>query len=222
VESVYKQDDGSLIVKLSDSSTIEVNAVLYATGRKPKLDDLGLENLNINLTENGFIEVNECYQTSEPSVYAVGDVIDSLALTPVALEEGMALARHLYQQQPCELDYSNIATTVFSQPNIGSIGLTEEQARSQFPNILKYRSYYRAMRHNLSGSDERSLMKIIVNADNDKVVGMHMVGADAGEIMQGFAAAIKAGATKADFDATVGIHPTAAEEFVTMREPLAE
>lgn len=221
VKSIDKRANDSLIVKLNDGSSLSVDAVLYATGRKPKLDDLGLENVDVQLNDKGFIQVNNEFQTSEPSIYAVGDAIDSMALTPVALEEGMALARFLYDKQPCELDYSNIATTVFCQPNIGTIGMTEQQAREKYSNLVKYRSYYRAMRHNLSGRDERSMMKLLVDGDTDKVVGMHMVGADAGEIMQGFAAAMKAGVTKNDLDATVGIHPTAAEEFVTMREPVA-
>jgi len=220
--SIEKQANDSLIVKLNDGSSITADAVLYATGRKPKLEDLGLENVDVQLNDKGFIQVNNEFQTSEPSIYAVGDAIDSMALTPVALEEGMALARFLYNEQPCELDYSNIATTVFCQPNIGTIGMTEQQASGKYSNLVKYRSYYRAMRHNLSGRDERSMMKILVDGDTDKVVGMHMVGTDAGEIMQGFAAAMKAGVTKSDLDATVGIHPTAAEEFVTMRIPVAD
>jgi len=145
-----------------------------------------------------------------------------MALTPVVLEEGIALAKNLYSNEPCELDYNNIATTVFCQPNIGTIGMTEEQAKAHHPNVVKYRSHYRAMRHNLGGSDERSMMKLLVDGDADKMVGMHMVGADTGEIMQGFAVAMRMGETKADFDLTVGIHPTAAEEFVTMREPVVD
>ena len=222
VSSIEKHADGTLTLQLTSGETLNVDAVWYATGRKPKLTDLGLEHVDFALTERGFIEVNDQYQTSEPSVYALGDVIGGMALTPVALEEGMALARLLYNNQPCELNYQNIATTVFCQPNIGTIGLTEEQAKTRYPNLVKYRSHYRAMRHNLSGSDERSMMKILVDGDTDKVVGMHMVGADAGEIMQGFAVAMRMGATKTDLDLTVGIHPTAAEEFVTMRDPVVE
>ena len=222
VSSIEKCEDGSLMLQLTSGDALNVDAVLYATGRKPKLTDLGLEHVDVALTERGFIEVNDQYQTSEPSIYALGDVIGGMALTPVALEEGMALARHLYNNEPCELNYQNIATTVFCQPNIGTIGMTEEQAKTRYPNLVKYRSHYRAMRHNLSGSDERSMMKILVDGDTDKVVGLHMVGADAGEIMQGFAVAMRMGATKTDFDLTVGIHPTAAEEFVTMRDPVVE
>ncbi|MDO7596890.1 MAG: glutathione-disulfide reductase [Pseudomonadota bacterium] len=222
VTSIEKQADKSLKVNLSDGSSIIADAVLYATGRKPQLDDLGMENVNIRLSDNGYIKVNDHFQTSEPSIYALGDVTGGMELTPVALEEGMTLARALYNNQSWKIDYSNIATTVFCQPNIGTVGMTEEQARADYSNVVKYRSSFRAMKHTISGSDERTLMKLLVDADTDKILGVHMVGPDAGEIMQGIAIAIKAGATKADFDATIGIHPTAAEEFVTMREPATD
>jgi len=219
VTSIDKQADQSLKVNLNDGTSIIADAVLYATGRKPQLDDLGLENVNITVSDKGYIKVNDQFQTTEPSIYALGDATGGMELTPVALEEGMTLARGLYNNQPFKLDYSNIATTVFCQPNIGTVGMTEEQARAEYSNVVKYRSSFRAMKHTISGSDERTLMKLLVNGDTDKILGVHMVGPDAGEIMQGIAIAIKAGATKADFDATIGIHPTAAEEFVTMREP---
>ena len=222
VTSIEKQADQSLKVHLSDGSSLIVDAVLYATGRKPQLDDLGVENVNITLSDRGYIKVNEQFQTSEPSIYALGDATGGMELTPVALEEGMTLARGLYNNQSYKLDYSNIATTVFCQPNIGTVGMTEEQARADYSNVVKYRSSFRAMKHTISGSDERTLMKLLVDGDTDKILGVHMVGPDAGEIMQGIAIAIKAGATKADFDATIGIHPTAAEEFVTMREPVTD
>lgn len=222
VTSVEKQADGSLKVNLNDGESILADAVLYATGRKPQLDNLGLENVNITLTDNGYIKVNDNFQTSESSIYALGDVTGGMELTPVALEEGMTLARSIFNNQPCKIDYSNIATTVFCQPNIATVGMTEQQARAEYSNVVKYRSSFRAMKHTISGSQERTLMKLLVDGDTDKVLGVHMVGADAGEIMQGIAIAIKAGATKADFDATIGIHPTAAEEFVTMREPVSD
>ncbi len=222
VSSIEKQADQSLKVNLSDGSSIITDAVLYATGRKPQLTNLGLENVNIAVSDNGYIKVNENFQTSEPSIYAVGDATGGMELTPVALEEGMALARSLYDNQPCKVDYSNIATAVFCQPNISTVGMTEEQARTEYPNVVKYRSSFRAMKHTISGSNERTLMKLLVDGDTDKILGAHMVGADAGEIMQGIAIAIKAGATKADFDATIGIHPTAAEEFVTMRQAVTD
>lgn len=222
VTSIEKQADKSLKVNLNDGSSIIADAVLYATGRKPQLDDLGMANVNITLSEKGYIKVNDHFQTSEPSIYALGDATGGMELTPVALEEGMTLARALYNNQPYKIDYSNIATTVFCQPNIGTVGMTEEQARADYSNVVKYRSSFRAMKHTISGSDERTLMKLLVDGDTDKILGVHMVGPDAGEIMQGIAIAIKAGATKADFDATIGIHPTAAEEFVTMREPATD
>ncbi len=222
VTSIEKQADGSLKVMLNDGTNIIADAVLYATGRKPQLDNLGLENVNINLTNGGYIDVNEQFQTSESSIYALGDVTGGMELTPVALEEGMTLARALYNGASWKLDYSNIATTVFCQPNIGTVGMTEEQARAEYPNVVKYHSSFKAMKHSISGSQERTMMKLLVDGDTDKVLGVHMVGADAGEIMQGIAIAIKAGASKADFDATIGIHPTAAEEFVTMRSPATD
>lgn len=222
ITSITKQADGSLKIELNDGTSIEADAVLYATGRKPQLANLGLENVNIKLTDSGYIKVNEQFQTSEASIYALGDVTGGMELTPVALEEGMTLARGLYNNASWKMDYSNIATTVFCQPNIGTVGMTEEQARAEYPNVVKYRSSFRAMKHTISGSQERTLMKLVVDGDTDKILGVHMVGSDAGEIMQGIAIAIKAGATKSDFDATIGIHPTAAEEFVTMREPVAD
>jgi len=222
VDHIEKQVDGSLKVNLKEGGYLVADAVLYATGRKPKLSDLGLENVNVALTDSGHVAVNDNFQTSEQSIYALGDMTPGMALTPVALEEGMALAKSLYNNEPCELDYSNIATTVFCQPNIATVGMTEEQARDKYTNVVKYRSEFRSMKHTISGSQERTLMKLLVDGDTDKVIGVHMVGGDAGEIMQGIAIAMKAGATKADFDATVGIHPTAAEEFVTMRDPVAD
>ncbi|WP_370298748.1 FAD-dependent oxidoreductase, partial [Pontibacterium sp.] len=168
---------------------------------------------------NGAIIVNDDFQTNVPSVYAIGDVIDRVQLTPVALAEGMALVRNLYGGQNQKVDYDLIATAVFCQPNIGTVGLTEEQARERYENVDVYKSSFRAMKHTLSGSDEKTFMKMLVDRDSDKVRGVHMGGPDAGEIIQGIAVALKAGATKAVFDSTIGIHPTAAEEFVTMREP---
>ncbi len=222
VSSIEKQADESLKVNLNDGTFFIADAVLYATGRKPHLHDLGMENVDIKLTDRGYIAVNGQFQTSAPSIYALGDVTGGMELTPVALAEGMALAKSLYNNQPCKVDYSNIATTVFCQPNIGTVGLSEEQARAEYKNVIKYRSSFRAMKHTISGSQERTLMKLLVDGDSDKILGAHMVGPDAGEIMQGLAIALKAGATKADFDSTIGIHPTAAEEFVTMREPVSD
>lgn len=205
---------------LTNGTQLEAGKVMYATGRKPRTEGLGLENTRIKLNAKGAIEVNKDFQTSEPSIYAVGDVIDRVQLTPVALAEGMALVRFLYNHQPIDVNYHNIPTAVFSQPNIATVGLTELQADEKNIEIVVFKSVFLHMKHTLSGIDEKTLMKIVVDKKTDKVLGCHMVGADAGEIIQGLAIAITAGATKADFDQTIGIHPSAAEEFVTMREPI--
>ena len=219
VEAIRRNPDGSLDLALTDGSTLNTDAVLYATGRSPNVAGLGLETVGVGQASNGAIEVTEQFQSSVSSIYAIGDVIDRVQLTPVALAEGMQLVDQLYGEGAKQVDYQLIPTAVFSQPNIGTVGLSEEQAREQYLNLDVYRSEFRAMKHSLSGSDERTLMKLLVDADSDRVVGVHMVGDDAGEIIQGVGIALKAGATKAIFDSTIGIHPTAAEEFVTMREP---
>ncbi len=221
VERIEKSDSGELNLTLTDGSQLRADCVLYATGRHANTDGLGLENAGVALQPNGAIKVNEQFQSNVPSIYAVGDVIDRVQLTPVALAEGMTLVRQLYQQ-PADgkpVSYELIPTAVFSQPNIGTVGLTEEQAREQCPQLAVYTSNFRALKHTLSGSEERTLMKMLVDRRTDRIVGVHMVGDDAGEIIQGIGIALKAGATKAIFDQTIGIHPTAAEEFVTMRTP---
>jgi glutathione reductase (NADPH) len=195
----------------------KTDLVLCATGRSAHTQDLDLENVSVDRLPSGHIKVNECFQTSEPSIFALGDVTGGMQLTPVAIAEGMALAHYLFADQPIKLDYKNIPTAVFCQPNIATVGFSEEEAREKFRELRIYTSEFRPLKHTLSGSEERSLMKLIVDVDTDKVVGVHMVGHEAGEIIQGIAIAIKAGATKQIFDETVGIHPTAAEEFVTMR-----
>ena len=221
VERIEKNPDGSLKVSFKQGEPLEVDLVMYATGRKPAVDDIGLENVNVALQENGAVIVDEQFRTSEPNIFALGDVTDKVQLTPVAIKEAMAFAQTQYLGKPTVMDYDGIATAVFCQPNIGTVGLSEEQAREKYGEVDVYLSSFKAMKHTLSGSDERSMMKIIVDRESDRVVGVHMVGAEAGEIIQGIAIAMKAGATKAVFDATVGIHPTSAEEFVTMREPVA-
>ena len=165
--------------------------------------------------------VGDRFQTSAPSIYALGDVIDRIQLTPVALAEAMAVVDQLFGSGARAMAYDLIPTAVFTHPNIGTVGLTEAEARERFPRLRIYRSDFRPLKHTLSGSNERTLMKLVVDDASDRVVGLHMVGPDAGEIVQGFAVALKAGATKRIFDETVGIHPTAAEEFVTMRQPVA-
>lgn len=209
---------GGLQVLLTDGSAIEVDAVLYATGRKSNLEGLGLENVNVKIGDAGTIEVDENYCTSEPSIFALGDVTGGIELTPVALAEGMSFARRQFGGVGSTVDYEFIPTAVFCQPNIGTVGYTEDQARAKFGKIRLFKSAFKPMKHTVSGRDERTFMKLIVDQASDRVVGAHMMGPDAGEIMQGIAIALRAGATKALFDTTIGIHPTAAEEFVTMRE----
>lgn len=221
VEAIEKQDDGSLLVHREGGTTLGVDTVLYATGRAANIKGLGLEALGVVLHRDGTISVDDNFRTSVPSIYALGDVTGEPQLTPVALAEAMALVKHLQTGEPAEIDYNNIPTAVFCQPNIGTVGLSEEEARDSGIPVVIYKSDFKPMCHTVSGRDERTLMKLVVDADTDRVVGVHMVGPDAGEIIQGMAVALKVGATKADFDQTIGIHPTAAEEFVTMRSPVA-
>jgi len=211
---------GGLQATDEDGGTLEVDAVLLATGRWPNATGLGLEAAGVQLNEHGAIVVDESFRTAVPHILAVGDVIDRVQLTPVALAEAMVVVDRLFGEGRRRIDYDDIPTAVFTHPNIGTVGLTEAQARQRHGRLRVYRSEFRPLKHTLSGSTERSLMKLIVDDATDRVLGVHMVGADAGEIVQGFAVALKAGATKAVFDATIGIHPTAAEEFVTMREPV--
>ena len=222
IARIDKQADGSLHATLKDGRRIETDCIFYATGRRPMLDNLGLENTHVALDDRGFIKVDEQYQTSTPSILAVGDVIGRVQLTPVALAEGMAVARRLFKPDEYrEVDYRMIPTAVFSLPNIGTVGLSEEQAKEEGYSVSVYESRFRPMKLTLTDSQERTLMKLVVDAKTDRVIGCHMVGPEAGEIVQGLAVAIKAGATKQIFDDTIGVHPTAAEEFVTMRTPVA-
>jgi len=197
---------------------IETDCVMYATGRAPNTKGLGLAEIGVEMTENGAVKVDEWQRSSVKSIYAVGDVTDRINLTPVAIGEGRAIAETLYNNNPISMDHADVPSAVFSQPPIGTVGLTEEQARKQYGEIDIYQSRFRPMKNTLSGRDERTFMKLVVDAKTDRVVGCHMLGPDAPEIVQGVAIAIKCGATKKQFDATVGIHPSAAEEFVTMRD----
>jgi len=208
----------SLSVSLNGKGSLNAGLVLYATGRKPNTAGLGLETTSVATASNGAILVDENFATADPSVYALGDVIDRVQLTPVAIQEAMVLVDHLYGEGQASIDYSNIPTAVFCQPELGTVGLSEEQARQEYPNIAVYISDFRPMLQTLGGGADRITMKLIVDTASDAVVGCHMVGEHAAEIIQGMGIALKAGATKAHFDATVGIHPSAAEEFVTMRE----
>jgi glutathione reductase (NADPH) len=206
-------------VHLSDGSVLEAELVIAAMGRTPVTRNFGLERMGVKLGDSGGVLVNGRFQTNVPSIYAVGDVLDQIKLTPVALAEGMTLARNLFGGQDERLDYRNVPTAVFSQPSVGAVGLTEQEARERHGAIRVFKTAFRPLKHTLSGRDELTLMKLIVDAKTDRVLGCHMVGAEAGEIIQGLAIALKCGATKAQFDATIGIHPTSAEEFVTMRAP---
>ncbi|MBS3804170.1 MAG: glutathione-disulfide reductase [Oleiphilaceae bacterium] len=207
---------------LSDGTYLTTGLVMAATGRRALVDGLGLEALGVQFNAAGHIVVDEAFQTAVPSITALGDVIGTPQLTPVALAQGMVLTRRLFGDGEGVMDYNSIPTAVFCQPNIGTVGLTEAEARESHGKLRIYRSEFKPMKHTLSGRDERSLMKLVVEDNTDRVLGAHMVGPDAGEIVQGLAVALKAGATKAQFDSTLGVHPTSAEEFVTMREPVAD
>ena len=209
------------IATLSNSSRLDVAQVMAATGRAPNTAGLGLEAAGVELGRGGEIIVDPDSRTSVASIYAVGDVTDRIALTPVAIAEGHALADSLFGGRPRQVSHHNVPSAVFTQPPIGSVGMTEAQAAEAFDKITVFTSKFNAMKNTLSGRSEKTFMKLIVETATDKVVGAHMLGPDAGEIMQGIGVSVIAGATKADFDATIGIHPTAAEEFVTMRTPRA-
>jgi glutathione reductase (NADPH) len=222
--SIERTADG-LLVRLLDGGTVVVDAVLCATGRVPNVEGLGLQGAGVAQRTDGAVLVDEHYRTNVPSIYAVGDVTARVQLTPVALAEAMVVVDHLFGPAsgatPRAMSYEFIPTAVFTHPSVGTVGMTEAEARRDLGVVSAYRSEFKALKHTLSGSSERTLMKLVVEEATDRVVGLHMVGSDAGEIVQGFAVAMKAGATKADFDRTIGIHPTAAEEFVTMRTPVA-
>jgi glutathione reductase (NADPH) len=223
VVDIRKTGQG-LRVECEDGNTVMADAVLYATGRVPNTRDLGLERVGVATGAQGEVIVNAQYQTNVPHIRAVGDVTNRVQLTPVALGEAMvvvdALCGPAPGKAPRDMAYDFIPTAVFTHPSIGTVGLSEVQARERFGDVTVFRSEFKALKHTLSGRSERTLMKLVVDTKTDRVVGLHMVGAEAGEIVQGFAVALKAGATKAVFDSTIGIHPTAAEEFVTMREPV--
>jgi len=222
VTSVKVRDDGAFDVALTTGETLAVDAVLAAVGRAPNTAGLGLEAAGVALDARGGVRVDRQFRTSVRCVYAVGDVIDRVQLTPAALAEGMLVAQNLFGGAKKAFSYDAIPSAVFSTPPVGTVGLTEEEARAEAAErggaVDTYRSTFTPMKHTLTGRDEKTLMKLVVERDTDRVVGLHVVGPDAGEIVQGFAVAVRMGATKAQFDATLGIHPTAAEELVTMRE----
>ena len=221
VRSIEKVN-GSYVVETSAGEAIEADLVMYATGRAPNTKGLGLEEAGVEMDAKGAVVVDRFSCSSVPGIYAVGDVTDRMNLTPVAIAEGTAFAKTVFAGEATVVDYSNVPTAVFSQPPLGTVGLTETEARAAYGAIDVYKSTFRPMRHTLSGRDEKTLMKLLVDRQTQKVLGCHMMGMDAPEIVQGLAIALKCGATKADFDNTVGIHPSAAEEFVTMREPVSD
>jgi glutathione reductase (NADPH) len=220
VQSIEKTASGYSL-RLNDDDILEVDAVMYATGRVPNTKGLGLEQAGVTLTAKGAVVVDHHFKTNVDSIYALGDVIDRVQLTPVALAEGMAVAHTLFGGKPTTVDYADIPTAVFSTPPVGTVGLTEDEAR-KYHDVVIFQSHFRPMKYTLSGRDEHTMMKMIVDKKTDRVLGCHMVGLDAAEMTQALGIALKAGATKAHFDATIGIHPTAAEEWVTMRTPLRE
>jgi len=211
----------SLECAFSDGAPVTAELALFATGRVPNTQQLGLEAAGVQCAKDGRIVVDRMLKTSVDSIYAIGDVANQHNLTPVATAEGMAVARTLFDNQPTPMDYENIPTAVFSNPNLATVGLSEAAARERFGAVDVYRTSFRALKHTLGENDERLFMKLVVDAASTRVVGAHMIGPDAGEIIQGVAIAVKLGATKAQFDATIGVHPTAAEEFVTLREKAA-
>jgi glutathione reductase (NADPH) len=220
LKAIERRGD-ALAVLLVDGQELAADAVLFATGRIPNVSGLGLDAAGVHQGARGAVIVDDQFRSSVPSIFAVGDVTARLQLTPVALAEAMVVVDALFGGGERRMSHELVPTAVFTHPNAAAVGLTEEQARGQHGEVRVFRSEFRALKHTLSGNSERTLMKLVVDAASDRVLGLHMVGPDAGEIVQGFAVALKAGATKAQFDATIGIHPTAAEEFVTMREPVA-
>lgn len=220
VVTEIRRDLDAKVAVFSDGSEQTFDEIIFAIGRVPLADDLGLENVGIARNRAGAIPVDAVSKTQAEDIYAIGDVTDRMNLTPVAIAEAMAFVKTVFEDAPTEPDYDKVPTAVFSRPPIGTVGLTEAEARERGHAVRIYRSRFRPLKHTLSGSDERALYKLVVDDDTDRVLGLHILGPDAGEITQGFAVAIKMGATKADFDATIAIHPTSAEELVTMREPV--
>jgi glutathione reductase (NADPH) len=218
VSAITKQPDGSLAVQLTTGKTLECDAILYAVGRRPNVAGLGLAAAGVTLGADDAIVVDRYSRTAVESIYAIGDVTARMQLTPVALAEAMALVATLFDGNPTAPDHTNVPVAVFSQPSVSAVGMTEAQARAACGAIDIYKSSFKPLKHTLSGREARTFMKLVVDGVSQRVLGAHMVGPDAAEIIQGLAIAIKLNATKQQFDATVGLHPTAAEEFVTMRE----
>jgi glutathione reductase (NADPH) len=215
------RQENAIQVEFNDHTRQTFDLVMFATGRKPNTANLGLQAAGVQLAADGAVVVDAYSKSSVDSIHAIGDVTNRLNLTPVATAEGMALAKTLFAGTPTPVDHDNVPTAVFANPNLGTVGLSEERARARFGRIDVYKSAFRSLKHTMGASEEKIFMKLVVDAESRRVVGAHMIGPDAGEVIQGIAIAIKLGATKAQFDATIGIHPTAAEEFVTMRDPVA-
>jgi glutathione reductase (NADPH) len=220
VTSIKKVGKG-FEVSFKNGTRRETSCVMYATGRVPYVQGLGLDTVDVELGSKGEIKVDAYSQTSVDNIYAVGDVTDRSQLTPIAIREGAAFAETVFNNTPLAVDHSNIPTAVFSQPPVGTVGMTEEEARDNKFDVDIYKSVFRPMKHTLSGRDEKTLMKLVVDRKTDKVLGLHIVGPDSGEMIQAFGIAVKMGATKSQFDATVAVHPTAAEELVTMKQPVS-
>lgn len=217
VSSLRKTATG-IEATLDDGSTIEADTVLFATGRAALTQGMDLQNAGVKTGPNGAVLVDDDFKSSADNIYAIGDVTDTIKLTPVAIAEGRAMAKNAFAGAKEKVDYTNIPTAVFTTPTIGSVGLTEDKALEKYGDIDVYKTAFTPMQNTMAGRDEKTMMKLIVDHKTDQVVGAHMVGPDAPEIIQSLAVAIKAGATKADFDNTIAIHPTAAEEFVLMRK----
>ena len=213
--------ESGLQVTFEDGSAARYELILFATGRKPNTANLGLEAAGVKLAVDGAVLVDAYSKSSVDSIWAIGDVTSRVNLTPVATAEGMWLAMTLFRGEPTPVDHENVPTAVFANPNLASVGMSEERARERFGAVEIYRTSFRTLKDSLSASDEKTFMKLVVDAASQRVLGAHMIGPDAGEIIQGIAIAVKMGATKAQFDATIGIHPTAAEEFVTLRDGVA-
>jgi glutathione reductase (NADPH) len=219
--AAMEKQSGVLKITYSDGSLQDADLVLFATGRRPNTAGLGLEAAGVKLAADGAVVVDKYSRSSVESIHAIGDVTNRINLTPVATAEAMWLARTLFRNEPTAVDHENVATAVFANPNVATVGLSEEKARERYGEVDIYKTSFRALKLTLTDKHERTFMKLVVDRASQRVVGAHMIGADAGEIIQGVAIAIKMGATKAQFDATIGIHPTAAEEFVTLREKVA-
>jgi glutathione reductase (NADPH) len=219
--SLIRPDGGAKRVTMTDGETLEVGEVLIATGRRPNTRGLGLEDVGVRLSDRGAVIVDSRSTSSVPSIHAVGDVTDRINLTPVAIREGHWLADRLFGGATREVNYDAVATAVFTTPEIGTVGLTETEARGRYSTVDIYKTNFRPLRATVTGNPERIVMKLVVDGDSDRLLGAHILGPDAGEIIQALAIAVKMGATKRDLDETMPVHPTVAEELVTMRERAA-